>query len=129
MSLSFSDRWSGLNQKVSVGVSDLPPIVSALCGNTRYGVRPMHDPRLLPGAEDGDRFHPAIRSPEDFPLPHLTNKEFSDAREVVAKLSNSSWPVTPGSDIVVTPLGTSSAVPTKYRNGNARISISCSLVA
>ena len=125
---SSPDRRSGLNRKACLGVSDLPSTVSVLRSNTRYGVRPMHDPRLLSGAEADDRFHRAIRSPEDFLLPDLTNVEFSEAREAVTKLSNSFWPVTPGSDIVVTPLGTSSAVPTKYRNGNTRVSINCSFV-
>lgn len=86
----------------------------------------MHDPRLLPGADEGDRFHPAIQSPEDLSLPFLTNKEFTEAKEAVARVSNGSGPATehlPGSNIVVTPLGTSSAVPTKYRNGNTSISL------
>lgn len=53
-----------------------------------------------------------------------TIEAFHTVRQLVAEES-SSRSSQPGDDVTVTPLGTSSAMPSKYRNGEARIVWNC----
>lgn len=68
--------------------------------------------------EEKDLFHPAAEVHAPLALSDLTAKRFQEAKDAVVQYSLcSSIPETPGSNVIITPLGTSSAVPTKYRNG------------
>jgi ribonuclease Z len=71
-------------------------------------------------AEGGDLFHPAISSQNTSlrTLPKLTLERFADAKKRVEDhLNNGSVNIPKGADVGVIPLGTGSAIPTKYRNG------------
>jgi ribonuclease Z len=73
-------------------------------------------------AEGGDRFHPAVSSQNSNlqTLPTLTLERFADAqKDVEEQLSTGSVKIPKGADVGVIPLGTGSAIPTKYRNGCA----------
>ncbi|KAF8506255.1 beta-lactamase-like protein [Gautieria morchelliformis] len=75
---------------------------------------------VLPADDDGiDLFHPAIQKGGDRNVSSLlkpkTIETFHEARQTVARDSSSRVPQ-PGDDVRVTPLGTSSAMPSKYRN-------------
>lgn len=88
--------------------------------NARHGIRPFHPPAYDKSMEEMDLFHPAAQSSIPLPLPDLTMKQFSEAKAAVAEYMNRGLAAGRlGSDVIVTPLGTSSAVPTKYRNGDS----------
>lgn len=107
-------------------IPDLPPNTSYMRANTRHGVRPVQPPVYSKIAEEKDTFHPAVQSSSALSLPDLTTKRFTEAKSAVAEYAKSGLvSPRPGSDVVVTPLGTSSAVPTKYRNGNGLSTSSC----
>ncbi|KAF7972807.1 hypothetical protein HWV62_16994 [Athelia sp. TMB] len=67
--------------------------------------------------EEKDMFHPAAESQVPLALSDATAKRFQEAKNAVLEYaSHYDIAETPGSEVIVTPLGTSSAVPTKYRN-------------
>lgn len=93
----------------------LPPNVTLLRSGLNVDIRPPRPPTLDQGCLDYDRFHPVVTGAKPLNLPEHVVQAFADAKEAVAKLE-----VTPGQasdDVVVVPLGTSSALPSKYRNG------------
>ena len=83
-------------------------------------MRPPGPPVQETFAEGGDRFHPAF-SPENASLrtlPSLTLERFADAKKNIEEhVQAGNVPVPKGADVRVIPLGTGSAVPSKYRNG------------
>jgi ribonuclease Z len=88
-------------------------------------MKPAKKP-TLPADDDGiDLFHPAIQKGGDRNVSSLlkpkTIEAFHEARQTVARES-SSRVAHPGDDVRVTPLGTSSAMPSKYRNGEPTFS-------
>lgn len=83
-------------------------------------MRPPAPPIHETPEEAGDLFHPAVSS-EDATLrtlPALTLERFAEAQKSVEEQLKSGGVVVPkGADVRVVPLGTGSAIPTKYRNG------------
>lgn len=68
--------------------------------------------------EEYDRFHPAVTSPAPTPLPPSTLERFSEAKANIETFRRSGRLPTPkGADVKILPLGTGSAIPSKYRNG------------
>ena len=86
-------------------------------GNTHHSVRTVHPPLHDELAEEMDTFHPAVQSSISLSLPDLLTKRFCEAKSAVKEYNKSLVNPNAGLDVVVTPLGTSSAIPTKYRNG------------
>jgi ribonuclease Z len=83
-------------------------------------MRPPAPPVQQTFEEGGDLFHPAISSQNtNLPtLPTLTLERFADAKKQIEdSLNNGSVNIPKGADVGVIPLGTGSAIPTKYRNG------------
>ena len=81
-------------------------------------VRPFNPPGHDPLAKEDE-----LRAlAESKSLPELStsvNEEFAAVKKRVAeRVSRGSPASVPGDDVVVTPLGTGSAVPTRLRNGN-----------
>lgn len=84
------------------------------------GVRPLQPPIHDQIAEEYDKFHPVVTSPTPVSLPPATLAAFSDARaRIKADQESHPEPQKPGDDVVILPLGTSSALPSKYRNGKS----------
>ena len=85
--------------------------------NARHWLRPFQSPVY---EEQQD----IVQSSEFVSLSDLTRKRFSEAKNAVAEFSKSGRvSKQPGCDVVITPLGTSSACPTKYRNGRSLLLI------
>lgn len=76
--------------------------------------------------EEKDLFHPVSQGKTSLVLSDETSKRFREAQDAVAQQAAGSTIVdAPGYNVIVTPLGTSSAVPTKYRNGRSSAHIFC----
>lgn len=86
--------------------------------NVVVNIRPAQAPILDQPAEDDDKFHPVLTSSVDLALPEHIVSAFATAKETVSSMPNPIRPHKPGDDVVIIPLGTSSAAPSKYRNGN-----------
>lgn len=82
-------------------------------------MRPLKAPAIR-NAEGLDMFHPAAQSPVPLLLPHRTAEKFDEAREAVRTQQQEATDIE--DDVVITPLGTSSSKPTKYRNGQSALS-------
>ena len=78
-------------------------------------VRPPTVPDLPADLVARDRFHPAVAFNSEWELPEETKVRYDEARKAVDE-SMQPEPQ-PGDDLVIVPLGTSSAVPSRYRNG------------
>ncbi|EGO29330.1 hypothetical protein SERLADRAFT_412876 [Serpula lacrymans var. lacrymans S7.9] len=80
-------------------------------------IRPPRPPLHEKDTEHYDLFHPATSSSAPFSLPELTMKRFAEAKSAIEdRIANNTVPKQPGDDITILPLGTGSAVPSKYRN-------------
>ncbi|KDQ10344.1 hypothetical protein BOTBODRAFT_115899 [Botryobasidium botryosum FD-172 SS1] len=113
---------------------DLPPNVQPLAIDLQITMAPPGEPKLVPGP-NFDRFHNAILgnggegSGKALEKPQLdltpaTEAAFDAARadvEAQRAVYAEGRPSQPGDDIVVTPLGTGSALPSKYRNVSATL--------
>lgn len=86
-------------------------------------VRPPTSPELNADLVARDRFHPAIASGSEWELPEDTRARYDEAIKAVEE-SKKPEPK-PGDDLVIVPLGTSSAVPSRYRNGPSFLSNMC----
>ncbi|KXN86195.1 Zinc phosphodiesterase ELAC protein 2 [Leucoagaricus sp. SymC.cos] len=92
-------------------IPSLPSNTHVLAPNYFIPLRPtgpLQQDQFLPS----DKFHPAFTQPQ--PLPELTAAAFKEAKEAVSR-----HPVVQGQQptgVKILPLGTSSAVPTIYRN-------------
>ena len=91
--------------------------------HTYVDMRPPSKPVLESFFVERDSFHPAVATPRPISLLASTRDKFTRAQSAVqAGLSTrSSDEPSPGDDLVVIPLGTSSTVTTRYRNGKLGI--------
>ena len=115
-------------------IQNLPRSAQPMVGNQIVSMRPFKPPIIETPVQDN--FHPAIKSNEPVPLPHWTARKFRAAKQSVARAlrrsrsrsrsvgstrsgseSDSAPSLRGGRDVGVLPLGTGSAVPSKYRNG------------
>jgi ribonuclease Z len=89
--------------------------------NTLVRMRPPQPPVLDPVLEGRDPFHPAIASGSGWALPEGTREQFAIAKANVQahQIARNDRPSKPGDDLVVIPLGTSSATSSRYRNGTS----------
>jgi ribonuclease Z len=89
--------------------------------NLLIQIRPPAPPVQETFAEGGDLFHPAVslQNAELQSLPTLTLERFADAKKNIEDhLENGNVNIPNGANVGVVPLGTGSAIPTKYRNGS-----------
>ncbi|KAL4253032.1 RNase Z family protein [Abortiporus biennis] len=98
-------------------IPDLPPNTMAIEAHVTVGARPRVAPKKSELAIEHDHFHPAVTSSDPLPLPEATQKAF-EASVAAWKHRQESTPKEsePGDDVVILPLGTSSALPSTYRN-------------
>lgn len=94
--------------------------------NHFVSMKPAKAPVLPPDDDGIDLFHPAIQRGGDCDMLSLlkpkTMEMFNQTQHVVAE-ENKDRKSQPGDDVSVTPLGTSSAMPSKYRNGEVHLHI------
>jgi ribonuclease Z len=89
-----------------------------MSANLLVNMRPPGPPIKETFADEGDLFHPAIISPTTHALPNGTLERFTEVRANVEEHIKSGKVSKPqGGDIKILPLGTGSALPSKYRNG------------
>lgn len=117
-------------------IQNVPRSTQPMVANQIVSMRPFKPPIVETPVQDN--FHPAIKSNEPVPLPHWTARKFRAAKNSVASAlrrsrsrsrsvgsprsgsgneSDSAPSLRRGRDVGVLPLGTGSAVPSKYRNG------------
>lgn len=106
---------SALKPDVREDVPGLPARVTAMQKSLLINLHPPCLPRLDPDAGKGDFFHPAVSSKSPLILPESTRSSFADAQSHVAHTEAEEIC---GKDVTICPLGTNSAMPSKYRNGN-----------
>ncbi|KAI0058634.1 hypothetical protein BV25DRAFT_1212589 [Artomyces pyxidatus] len=101
-------------------VTGLPTNTSILRANTWTEMRPRKPPAAEESIQNRDKFHPAVTSPDLLALPLATLGRFAEAQEqvqsILAEREKVGKESRPGDDVVVVPLGTSSAVSSRYRN-------------
>jgi hypothetical protein len=86
-------------------------------------IRPFAPPKEETSEEIRDLFHPIILSDQPPPLGSGTLALFEEAKQNVEdRIQGGDVPVPKGADVKIIPLGTASAVPTKYRNGELKVS-------
>lgn len=88
--------------------------------NMLINLHPPRPPLLDLDAGKGDLFHPAISSSSPLVLPESTRNSFADAQSCVAHTESEEIR---GGDVTICPLGTNSAMPSKYRNGDSEVLI------
>lgn len=86
--------------------------------NLLINLHPPRSPLLDLDAGKGDFFHPTVSSNSPLVLPESTRSSFADAQSYVADIEAEKIC---GGDVSVCPLGTNSAMPSKYRNGGFRL--------
>ena len=100
-------------------VSQLPPQCSHMQPNNYVDIRPPRRVIVDPVTAEKDKFHPAMSAEMQPELPLMTREKFSKTKDIIkrrlAKLGDS-VPNT-GDELVVVPLGTNSAISSRYRNG------------
>ncbi|TFK47540.1 hypothetical protein OE88DRAFT_1665716 [Heliocybe sulcata] len=102
-------------------ISNLPSSVHPLLPDTLISIRPPKPPTLDAEGVRPDPFHPALLDSDANPiLSEEIRERFEQTKEVVRsrieEWEGKKREKRPGDDVVVTPLGTSSAMPTKQRN-------------
>lgn len=118
--LTVSAQWSlcGLRSSSSfVAVTGLPPKTTLSQPNTILHVRPSRPPTQDESAR-ADEFNPLVAAGS---LPELSDsvkgRFAAVTRRVSDRVRRGSPASQPGDDVVITPLGTGSAIPTLTRNG------------
>jgi ribonuclease Z len=86
--------------------------------NLSVDLHPPRPPAQNLDAEKSDIFHPAVSSNSFLDLPELTRTRFMEAQAAVQSDSGPQLEGMPGKDVMICPLGTGSAMPSKFRNGN-----------
>ena len=88
--------------------------------NNYVDIRPPRRVTVDPVLGEKDRFHPAMAAELPLELSLATKEKFTEAKGIVrnhlAKLDDAL--PNPGDELVVVPLGTNSAISSRYRNGD-----------
>ncbi|THH10213.1 hypothetical protein EW146_g8446 [Bondarzewia mesenterica] len=99
-------------------IPSLPANTAYMHANTVVEMRPVRAPILESFFEEQDVFHPVVTNPGPIALPSATRGRFTHAQKFVRDglAAREGMEPQPGDDLVVLPLGTSSAVASRYRN-------------
>ncbi|OCH93318.1 hypothetical protein OBBRIDRAFT_790349 [Obba rivulosa] len=98
-------------------VPGLPPKTQLLRSNITVGIRPPVDPTIDPLSVEDDKFHPVVASGLPLSLTSSSLEIFAEAkRSVEQRHADNAAPPKPGDDVLLVPLGTSSSLPSKFRN-------------
>jgi ribonuclease Z len=103
-------------------VQGLPLNTSSMDGHVFVEFRPYRPPARDKVASELDRFHSAVLSPGPVQLPSDTLDIFTEVKSRVqdAHRHGNGHRSRAGDDVTIVPLGTGSAMPSKYRNGRPR---------
>jgi ribonuclease Z len=109
-------------------VPRLPPRCTPMQSNSYVDIRPPRLVSIDPVLTEKDKFHPAIAAETPPSLAPVTIEKFTKAQNAVAThLAELDGNVPKaGDELIVIPLGTNSAISSRYRNGDyhARLSFS-----
>ena len=88
--------------------------------NGYVDVRPPRRALVDPLLEEKDKFHPALAAEVLPDLPLATNEKFEETKSIISdRLATLDNDVpNAGDELVVIPLGTNSAMSSRYRNGD-----------
>lgn len=99
-------------------VTRLPPQSSYMQPHSHVDIRPPRRVLVDPILEEKDKFHPAMAANVGPELSLATKEKFMEAQSVINTLEKQDGGVPDaGDELVVIPLGTSSAIMSRYRNG------------
>lgn len=100
-----------------IAIPNLPKNAHVMLSSQTVSIRPPEPPIR---EKHADMFHAAAVSPNPVSIEVNTARCFAGAKAKVEALEKSGKiPSVKGSDVVILPLGTASALPTKYRNGKS----------
>ncbi|KAG7445158.1 uncharacterized protein BT62DRAFT_951536 [Guyanagaster necrorhizus] len=98
-------------------IPNMPERCHLMSSSTTIHLRPPTELIQEDTVQDLDLFHPAVASPTLIALPPITKDKYAEAQAAVKAIeSDENRTTCKGADIGVHPLGTGSAVPSKYRN-------------
>lgn len=99
-------------------VTQLPPQSSFIQSNSFVDIRPPRRVLVDPMSEEMDRFHPAMAAEVTPEPPFATNEKFAETKSIISnRLATLDNDVpNAGDELVVIPLGTNSALSSRYRN-------------
>lgn len=87
--------------------------------NSHVDIRPPRHVIVDPILEEKDKFHPAMAAEIPPELSLVTREKFRKAKSIVnTRLEKLDDVPTAGDELVVVPLGTNSAISSRYRNGD-----------
>lgn len=101
-------------------VTELPPQCSFMQPNSFVDVRPPRRVLVDPILEEKDKFHPAMAAEVLPELPLATNEKFAETKSIISNrlaMLDNDVP-NAGDELMVIPLGTNSALSSRYRNGD-----------
>jgi ribonuclease Z len=101
-------------------VTRLPPQSLFIQPNSHVDIRPPRRVLVDPILEEKDKFHPAMAAEVPLDLPLATNKKFTETKSIISNrlaMLDNDLP-NAGDELVVIPLGTNSALSSRYRNGD-----------
>ena len=101
---------------LSSEIPNLPAKTYLLMAPQTVDIRPPAPPVPQTLEDLSDPFHTAVTSDGPLDIEAGTLKRFREAQTSVKETQHSTEDV-PGRDVTIFPLGTGSALPTKYRNG------------
>jgi ribonuclease Z len=100
-------------------VTQLPAQCSYMQPNNHVDIRPPRRVIVDPLIEEKDKFHPAMAAEMLPELPLMTREKFAKANSIIeSRLSKLGDVPNAGDELVVIPLGTNSAISSRYRNGD-----------
>ncbi|KAK0202420.1 beta-lactamase-like protein [Desarmillaria ectypa] len=98
-------------------IPNMPERCHLMTSSSTIHLRPPTELIQEDTVQDLDFFHPAVSSPTPIALPSITKDKYAEAQAAVKAVeSDANRSLCKGADIGVYPLGTGSAVPSKYRN-------------
>ncbi|KAF9220720.1 hypothetical protein BS17DRAFT_797508 [Gyrodon lividus] len=106
-------------EKAISDVCGLPASTTPMRTNLLINLHPPGPPAQNLDAERYDLFHPAVSSNSTLVLPEPTRTRFAEAQAAVQ--SHGAPEGIPGKDVMICPLGTGSAMPSKFRNVSATL--------
>ena len=101
-------------------VTQLPSQSSFLQPYSYIDIRPPRRVLIDPISEEMDKFHPSMAAEVLPDLPLATNKKFTETKSIISNrlaMLDNDVPNS-GDELVVIPLGTNSALSSRYRNGD-----------
>ena len=101
-------------------VANLPTQSSYIESNSYVDIRPQRPVAIESKLREKDKFHPAMAAKTLTELSLTTRASFMNARSIIdARLAELDGGVPrAGDELVVVPLGTNSAISSRYRNGD-----------